>query len=291
MTKYQREFEKELARLQRSVSRLTKQSKFYQTVDLPTQPKRVTKRMIKSLKELKGKHFVAEVDIETGEVLRTATAEQIYEKHPRLAGFRKSYYDPEYARRYRQEHREEINARQREYRKAHREEINARQRAYRQAHREEINARARERRQANREEINARQRERYAQNYIPTFTVLDEIIERFRQAEQEIIAQYDTSFYGKDIITMKLRCIRNLISTIESRYDDRDGIYSAHLKKNEERIAELLTPLIYDSDQTNVDASYTELLIIVRQDRTLVSSEYDSDLSQYIEDLMESGEY
>ena len=90
---------------------------------------------------------------------------------------------------------------------------------------------------------------------------------------------------------MKLSCIRNLISTIESRYDDRDGIYSAHLKKNEERIAELLTPLIYDSDQTNVDASYTELLIIVRQDRTLVSSEYDSDLSQYIEDLMESGEY
>ena len=291
MTKYQREFEKELARLQRSVSRLTKQSKFYQTVDLPTQPKRVTKRMIKSLKELKGKHFVAEVDTETGEVIRTATAEQIYEKHPRLTGFRKSYYDHEYARRYRQEHREEINARQRAYRQAHREEINARQRAYRQANRERINARARERRQANREEINARQRERYAQNYIPTFTVLDEIIERFRQAEQEIIAQYDTAIYGKDIVTMKLRCIRNLISTVESRYDDRDGIYSAHLKKNEERIAELLTPLIYDSDQTNVDASYTELLIIVRQDRTLVRTEYDSDLSQYIEDLMESGEY
>ena len=291
MTKFQRGFEKELARLQRSVSRLTKQSKFYQTVDLPTQPKRVTKRMIKSLKELKGKHFVSEVDTETGEIIRQATAETIYQKHPRLAGFRKSYYDPEYARAYRQAHREEINARNRAYRQAHREEVNARQRAYRQANRDRINARARERRKLHREEINARARERYAQNYIPTFTVLDEILERFRQAEQEIIAQYDTSIAGKDVITTKLRCIRNLITTVESRYNDRDGIYSAHLKKNEERIAELLTPLIYDSDQTNVDASYTELLVIVRQDRTLVRSEYDSDLSQYIEDLMESGEY
>ena len=68
MTKNQREFQKELARLERSIARLTKKHEFIQSVDLPAQPKRVSRRHIKRLQELKGKHFVSQIDTETGEL-------------------------------------------------------------------------------------------------------------------------------------------------------------------------------------------------------------------------------
>lgn len=62
------------------------------------------------------------------------------------------------AKKYQQEHREEVLARKRQYREANREAINARNRQYREANREEINARKREHWEENRDEINAQQR-------------------------------------------------------------------------------------------------------------------------------------
>ena len=72
MTNNQRLFQQEINRLQRSIGRLTKHEEFIQMYDLPSQPKRVTAKHIKRLKELKGRNFVSQIDVETGEIIFSA---------------------------------------------------------------------------------------------------------------------------------------------------------------------------------------------------------------------------
>ena len=78
MTKNQKEFQKEVNRLQRSIAKLTKQPQFQQTIDLPTQPPKVTKSYLSQLKQLKGKDFLTEIDLDTGEILTTPKLEEAY---------------------------------------------------------------------------------------------------------------------------------------------------------------------------------------------------------------------
>ena len=217
MTKNQREFQRQIERLQRSINRLTKKEQFIQSQDLPTQPKRITKRMVKKLKELKGKDFVSELNIETGEVVRETKPVSLYKHKPKT------------------------------------------------------------------------------KKYIPTFSVYDEIHARFEEAEQEIIAQYGMSVYDREIIQARVNHIRDLIDILEykhNQYEEREqyGVYDAYLKTHEEIIAELLSPLIYSSDQVEVDYSYSELVrILSMNDDEILGEETLSRLAKAEEFMMEHG--
>ena len=203
MTKNQAQFQRELLRLQRSIDKLTKQHRFAQSQPLPEQPKRVTKRMIKQLQSLKGKNFVDEIDVETGEIIN--------------------------------------------------------------------------------------------QEYHPAFNVYAEILARFKQAEQEIIAQLGQTTYERDLVEARLNHIRDLIDILEykhKQYDEQKywGIYTAYLKQHEEQIAELLTPIIYSSDQAEIDFSFSELVGILSQhDTEIMGEETLSKLAQAEEFMMEHG--
>ena len=217
MTKNQKEFQREILRLQRSIDRLTRQHRFAQSQPLPEQPKRITRRMIKQLKSLKGKSFVDEIDVETGEIINQALPVSVYKRKPKRV------------------------------------------------------------------------------EYHPTFNVYEEILTRFREAEQEIIAQYSQSVYDRDLIQARVNHIRDLINIIEYKHDEYDekeyyGIYTAYLKANEEKIAELLTPLIYSSDQADVEYSYSELVYILSQsDTKIIGEETLSRLARAEEFMNEHG--
>ena len=306
MTQNQREFQKQVARIEREMKRLLKRDNYVPVYDIPDAPKRVTRKMITRLEELSGRNFVAKVDTDTGEVLHHPNQPEIYSRKGRLlTGVTPREYDPERARQYREEHREQIRESARRYREAHKEQIKAKQKAYREAHkeqikekqkayrqknRERINARARERRQRNRDAINAKNRE----NYIPTFNIIDEIIERFRQAENEVrtnASLYPWFAYEAD----KLRMLGNLITTVESNRDSNPRSYNAYLKAHEARIAELIQPMIYASTQEQLETPYTELLFIIRRDQNRAEEFKDDsgmiDLSSYADSLMEIGEF
>ena len=79
MTNNQREFQRQINRLQREINKLLRDTSFTQGTPLPTQPKRVTHKRIKQLEELNGRHFVISKDD--------------YVKHPRVHG--KGEYDYE----------------------------------------------------------------------------------------------------------------------------------------------------------------------------------------------------
>ena len=69
MTKNQLEFKKQQRRLKRAIKRLEKQGYFDFDFEIPTQPKRVTKKRIEEIKAIKPKHILKgaqHVDFETG---------------------------------------------------------------------------------------------------------------------------------------------------------------------------------------------------------------------------------
>lgn len=217
MTKNQAQFQRELLRLQRSIDKLTKQHRFAQSQPLPEQPKRVTKRVIKQLQSLKGKNFVDEIDVETGEIINQALPVTVYKRKPKR------------------------------------------------------------------------------QEYHPAFNVYAEILARFKQAEQEILAQLGQTVYERDRVEARLNHIRDLIAIIEYKHQQYNeqkywGIYTAYLKQHEEQIAELLTPIIYSSDQAEIDFSFSELVGILSQhDTEIMGEEILSELAQAEEFMMEHG--
>lgn len=267
MTKNQREFQKQLARLERSISRLTKQHQFIQSAELPKQPKRITRRRIKQLEELKGKHFVSEIDIETGEVIHEATYQDIYKRKPRSRSFYKREYDAEKARAYREAHREQIAEANKRYREKHKEQIRERQRAYRQSHKEEIREKSRAYRQANKQRINAsarrrrRQKKLEQQRIAPTtsaFSIYDELMLIFTEAKREAIT------FHSAYLEVKIQTYNDLIGTLQQNRDELgEGEYSAYLKSKHSDIAQAVSDYNRASDQTNVEfyTSYLRELI------------------------------
>ena len=267
MTKNQREFQKQLARLERSISRLTKQHQFIQSAELPKQPKRVTHRHIKQLEELKGRHFVSEIDIETGEVIHESTYQDIYKRKPRSRSFYKRPYDADKARAYREAHREQIAEANKRYREKHKEEIRERQRAYRQSHKEEIREKSRAYRQANKQRINAsarrrrRQKKLEQQRIAPTtsaFSIYDELMLIFTEAKREAI------MYHSAYLEVKVQTYNDLIGTLQQNRDELgEGEYSAYLKRKHSDIAQAVSDYNRASDQTNVEfyTSYLRELI------------------------------
>lgn len=288
MTNNQRLFEQELKRLQRSVERLTKQNKFIQTYDLPAQPKRITRKRIKQLQQLKGRHFVSEIDIETGEVVSEAEFKQIYEKKTRSRSYAKPPYDPVKAREYREAHKEEIREANRHYREAHKEEIRERQRAYRQSHKDEIRAKQRAYREANKERINRdararRRKKKLEQRPVTVSTAWDiyqELLLRFNEAKQEAL-EYP-AFLG-----LKLQCIDHLIGTLMYNREQMGNEYLSYLKKREQEIAEKLHRLIQASTQDQVNYWYTDVLDILNAQGIEIPRDILSDLAQ----AEESGEW
>lgn len=247
MTNNQRLFQQEINRLQRSIGRLTKHEEYVQMYDLPSQPKRVTAKHIKQLKELKGRNFVSQIDVETGEIISEADAQEIYERKSRRKTYAKSKYDPEYQRRYRQEHRNEIRERNRRYRETHREQIRENQRKYREKNRDKINAQARERR---------KRRKQLEQQYYPAYSIYDAIYQVFQNALAELRSR------GSDNIDVEVRAglLQSAMSVMaSSRATLGVEKYDEHLKKNEEEIVRDIWGIVYASDQAQMESYYTDL--------------------------------
>ena len=85
MTKNQLEFKKQQRRLKRAIKRLEKQGYFDFDFEIPTLPKRVTKKRIEEIKAIKPKHILnnaQHVDFETGWV---RSAEEVREEKKQIA--------------------------------------------------------------------------------------------------------------------------------------------------------------------------------------------------------------
>ena len=85
MTKNQLEFKKQQRRLKRAIKRLEKQGYFDFHFEIPTQPKRVTKKRIEEIKAIKPKHILKgaqHVDFETGWV---RSAEEVRAEKKQIA--------------------------------------------------------------------------------------------------------------------------------------------------------------------------------------------------------------
>ena len=85
MTKNQLEFKKQQTRLKRAIKRLEKQGYFDFDFEIPTLPKRVTKKRIEEIKAIKPKHILKNaqhVDFETGWV---RSAEEVRAEKKRIA--------------------------------------------------------------------------------------------------------------------------------------------------------------------------------------------------------------
>ena len=78
--------------------------------------------------------------------------------------FKLNFNKQEHQREYREQNREQINAKHREYNEQNREQIDAKLREYYEQNKEQINAKHREYREQNKEQINAKHREYYEQN-------------------------------------------------------------------------------------------------------------------------------
>ena len=272
MTKNQRIFQQEIARLERSISKLSKHSNFIQVQSLPEQPKRVTARHIKQLKELKGKHFFAEVDTETGEVLSEAKAEEIYKHHARKKTYAKSRYNPEYARKYRETHRDEIRERNRRYREQNRERIRETQRKYRERNRAKINAQARERRK--------RKKQQVQQEYYPTYSIYEAIYRVFQNALAELNKV-------REVDPIKVSMLQQGMSYMSSsRATIGIEAYDQHLKNNEEEIVRDIWGIVYASYQSQLEAYYTDLMERLNATGKAISINNLMDLSDLTESLM-----
>lgn len=250
MTKNQRLFQQEVERLQRSISKLTHKQNFIQTTELPQQPKRVTAKQIKTLKELKGRNFVTEIDIDTGEIIREADAEEIYKRHSRRKTYAKSRYDPEYQRAYREAHREEIRERNRRYRETHREQIRQSQRRYREKNRERINAQARERRK--------RKKEVKQTPYYPTYSIYDAIYQVFLNG----LAELEKAGKGDPFLVANRKSMLGTGMSVMAENQAQLGVipYDEHLKKYEEDIVRDIWGIVYASDQPQLESYFTDLL-------------------------------
>ena len=85
MTKNQLEFKKQQKRLKRAIKRLEKQGYFDFDFEIPTLPKRVTKKRIEEIKSIKPKHILKNaqhVDFETGWV---RSAEEVRAEKKQIA--------------------------------------------------------------------------------------------------------------------------------------------------------------------------------------------------------------
>ena len=85
MTKNQLEFKKQQNRLKRAIKRLEKQGYFDFNFEIPTTPKRVTKKRIEEIKSIKPKHILKNaqhVDFETGWV---RSAEEVRAEKKQIA--------------------------------------------------------------------------------------------------------------------------------------------------------------------------------------------------------------
>lgn len=68
----------------------------------------------------------------------------------------------EQTKKYREKHRDELNAKAKDYREKHRDELNAKAKDYREKHRDELITKARDYYEKNNQTIKLKQRERYA---------------------------------------------------------------------------------------------------------------------------------
>lgn len=95
MTNNQREFQKEINRIQRELAQLQKQHHFKHIAPLPEQPKRITRRHIEELKGLSGRHFIGEAP--------KSTKRKSADNEPSIRKQTKKYDEPSYKTRQKKE--------------------------------------------------------------------------------------------------------------------------------------------------------------------------------------------
>ena len=314
MTKNQREFQKQVARIERSMNRLLKRDNYVPVYSIPDTPKRVTRKMITRLEELSGKDFVAKVDTDTGEIIHHPAEPYVYHKHPRLINGESEHsyhheYDPEYARRYRELHKEQIREYSRKYRERHKERIREKQRLYREKHKEQLREKQKAYREKNKEriketqkayrdknkdKINARAKIRREmkkaqrqmmpniQSY-PEFDIYYKLLSIFRQALSTLTESKEIK--RPDMLNnVAITYINNLISVLNDN-KDKLGLdeYKQYLKANEAVIASDVNIITWDSKQERVQGAYTEVLEILNNgvvDITLDMKTNASDLEE-----------
>ena len=220
MTNNQRAFQRELNRLQKSISNLQKKG-YVKNVDLPDIPKRVTTKAIEELKLQRGKNYVVKTPTITtpsskGSKAFTSKSSSTYVHKPRES-----------------QTKDELNAKRREWYARNRETILNKKAQWREANREKVHESSKKSYQKHRDEILAKgktKRER-AKNtatgdtYTPEYDMVEWLLNRINQARADFADRFDDwqarhgysaripeQFYRRASLLNELY---NLVSTVE----------------------------------------------------------------------------
>ena len=266
MTKNQREFQKEINRLLRSIKSLESKG-FKQATQLPTQPKRVSKKYITELKQLKGRQFVEpielpkhsqrkakpEVSIRKGRKLGISDTVSIPSGLPRLTrkdkGVKRGALDPE--------ERARRNAKRLETLKN--KPKSTKPRKVRKDKGTHLSDEERLKRKAKRDETLAKKNAQYALTHeTPAETEYDmiaDIIERLDKAWNTVEEEHDYLYNVRD------GYLQELLQLMHDNIDQDD--YYLTLKGREEEIQNEIDGVVWGSTQPIVDGSYQNLMSLL----------------------------
>lgn len=248
MTNNQREFQKQINRLQREINSLIKRGVITTPPQLPKQPKRITKKKIDELKGLKGKHFVGEVPKSTHR--KSKDSEQIHtrsktEKPLKLkpAKGESPYVNPQLKGK-------------RKKRKDFGTHLTAEEKAKRNAKR--LATIAKKSRPTTPE---------YAQpqTSYPEYNMVEWILDRLTQAKSVVIETQPMRSYGKQATRhSRVSYLDSLIQLVASNLQAED--YYNTIANREQHISSHIDTIVYASDQDDVDNSFTELYTLLSPD-------------------------
>lgn len=237
MTNNQREFQKEVARLQRSINKLLQDPTYQQTVSLPEQPKKITRGYLSDLKQYKGKDFTQQIELPSAPTpttdidehhKRLVPFEEVYIRHPRVADYEKQ--------------------------RAHRNAYQRRRRA--ELKQKKLNEQANKTAQ----QIDTPQIEsEVSADYIPTFSRFNTILDEFNKGIRDCMSA--TMFVKHSIANPKLDVlIRGKQEFINLHNEDPEG-YEEYLSIHEEAIAKAIWKVVYSSTQEQLDDATNELFL------------------------------
>ena len=263
MTKNQREFQKQIKRLERSMNRLLKQDNYVPQFDLPEQSKRVTRQMLTKLESLKGRDFLAKIDTETGEAF--------IGKQPEIRSRRRAKHETTYIPHYTAY--DEIYKR---FKEAEQEILSL---YTSQAYGRDLITKKLEfiRHLISTLEYN---HEQYGGLYTAR------LLHYQGSAETRVFEKADLE-YKQNSWYYKLNDQEKLYGGHYEAQLKSKNPYEGYLTGQQETIAELLTPLIYDSKLEVVESSYTELFLILNPSEETIDKEAMSDISEILDKLDE----
>ena len=275
MTRNQIAFQRELNRLQKSITTL-KRKGYTQNVDLPDMPKRVTSKAIEELKLQTGKHYtvrkptLTEQPKSRSKTITTETKTQYIHK-PRQAQTREEINAKR--RSYYAQNRDKIISQHKKWRTENPDKVSASRKKYYEKNKQQISDKAKAKRRQAREDKSkpTTPKDQYYPKETPIenvsretstghgdYDMIDWILVQIAEARSDVITnQPATAWVGQIPRSVRLDFLSQLTAKVESNRDS-DQYYET-LSGREDEISTSLYTISWDSKQEVVENSWAYL--------------------------------